>query len=94
MSKLRDAYHADLVFAFVVRLGIWGGLVAILATMLAACSVTAPQDLLANRPAVVKSPLGDDQEAETRNRQPQGGCDEKSGYTPTLPLERFSKVVS
>lgn len=91
--KSRDAYMADFVFACVVRFGLYGGLMAILAIMLANCTFSGPQDLLSNRPAV-KSPLGDDQEYGTRNRQPQGGCDEKSGTAPKQPLERLPSAAS
>lgn len=91
--KTRDAYMADFVVACVVRLWLYGGLLAILAIMLSACTVGGPQDLLSNRPAV-KSPLGDDQGYGTRNRQPQGGCDEKSGTTPNKPLERLPSAAT
>lgn len=93
MMKTRDAYMADIVVACVARIGLYGGLLAILAIMLSACTVSGPQDLLSGRP-VVKSPLGDEQQNGTRNRQPQGGCDEKSGSTPTESLERFPKALS
>lgn len=93
MMKTRDAYMADFVLACVLRFGIYGGLLAILAIMLAACTVSDPRDLLSNRPAV-KSPLGDDQGYGTRNRQPQGGCDEKSGTTPNEPVGRFPQAPS
>lgn len=91
--KSRDAYMADFVLACVFRFGLYGGLLAICAIMLTNCTYSGPQDLLSGRPAV-KSPLGDEQEYGTRNRQPHGGCDEKSGTTPIQPLERLPSAAS
>lgn len=89
----RDAYMADLVLSGVLRLGMYGGILAILAIVLSGCSKDGPQDLLSGRPAVRES-LTHGDAAETRNRQPHGGCDEKSGTTPTWPMERLPQAIS
>lgn len=89
----RDAYMADLVLSGVLRLGLYGGILAILAIVLSGCSNSGPQDLLSGRPAVPRS-LTEGDAAETRNRQPHGGCDEKSGTTPTWPMERLPQAIS
>lgn len=89
----RDAYMADLVLSGVLRLGLYGGILAILAIVLSGCSISEPLDLLSGRPKVPQSLTGGDA-AGTRNQQPHGGCDEKSGTTPTESLGRFPKTVS
>lgn len=91
--KPRDDYLLELLVACVVRYGLYCGSICLLAFALVGCTVGGPQDLLSGRP-VVNSPLGDDRADRTRNQQPQGGCDEKSGTTPTEPLGRFPKAMS
>ena len=83
---------ADHVFGVVLRIGLYGSILA-LALVLANCSVGNPTDLLSSRPAV-PGPLGQGDATGTRNRLPHGGCDEKSGYTPTESLERLPTTQS
>lgn len=89
----RDAYMADIMVGVVVRIGMYCGILAILAIVLSGCSISEPLDLLSGRPKVPQSLTGGDA-AGTRNQQPHGGCDEKSGTTPTESLGRFPKTVS
>lgn len=83
--KNQDGYWNDLVLAFVLRGWLLGGIMAISAIVLAGCTVSNPMDLFRSSPAVSGS-LNRGEGAQTRNRLPQGGCDEKSDSSPLKPL--------
>lgn len=80
-----DTYRMELLVAFLVRVGLYGGIVAILAMILTNCSPFSTSDVL-------KSPLPPlaimpGEESRTRNPiPPSGGCDEKSDSSLRRPL--------
>lgn len=80
-----DAYRSDLRIAFLCRAVIALGMLSILASMLGACS--ADQDRSRALDLAVKGSYTPGEGNLTRNQPPQGGIDEKSGSTPTKPME-------
>jgi len=80
-----DGYYADLRIAFLCRAVISLGMLSILASMLGGCS--ADKDRSRAIDLGVKGSYTPGEMSSTRNQPPQGGIDEKSGSTPTKPLE-------
>lgn len=89
----RDGYYQDLLLANLLRIWVTLGFMAIFAIFLSGCSGnkagTASSEVGAARDLLDR---GDT--SETRNRPPQGGCDEKSGSAPKWPSERLSEAIS
>nr|QDH88742.1 MAG: hypothetical protein H1Rhizo26FD795_000003 [Leviviridae sp.] len=86
----RDGYYKDLSLTLSVRLGICAGLICIATYILSGCSQVQDRDPFPRRgPGVVERgelpPVGE--ATQTRNRLPQGGCDEKSDSSLREPLE-------
>jgi len=82
------------VLRWAVRVGLLSGPLAILAMMLAGCSpFPSMPNPLANGLGV-RPPLEVGGEAQTRNRLPQGGCDEKSDIAPTWSVDGFPQALS
>lgn len=82
-----DSYKADLVFAFVFRVGLYVWILAVLA-LIAACSPFGnPREIIP--PGVISAPQAIspvDGVNGTRSDTPQdGGCHEKSDRTPGRP---------
>lgn len=88
--KSWDGHEDGTVFDFLLRAGCVAICVAILTMLVAACSDRG-KDLLSSKSAV-EGPYDLGSVSGTRNHTPHGGCDEKSGYTPTKPLERLSET--
>jgi hypothetical protein len=78
-------YYADLTVAWVVRLGLYLGTMAILAIVLSGCNRADPQNILPSMSSERLSLTGGDGD-QTRNQQPQRGCDEKSDSSLKRPL--------
>jgi len=74
-----DTYIADLVLAWVFRVGMYGGVLAIMA-MTTACSPTLPDplNLLPKRSAAPGVTQGEDSQTRNYNTPYDGGCNEKS----------------
>lgn len=85
MSSL-DAYYTDLVVAFVVRLGLFLGILATIAIVLSGCARDNPQDILPSMSADSQPITADGETDLTRNQQPHRGCDEKSDSSLRKPL--------
>jgi hypothetical protein len=83
--KLSDAYYADLVLAFHVRLWLYGGILAVLAIILSGCTGDRPQNILPSMSAD-SQPLAEGEGDQTRNQIPHRGCDEKSDSALKKPL--------
>lgn len=84
--SIRDGYYSDLLVAFVLRSGLFLGIVAILAMVLSGCSRSGPQDILPSMPAVNPQIAEGGEDSQTRNQIPQRGCDEKSDSSLKRPL--------
>jgi len=84
----------DFVLRWAVRYGLLFGFMAILAMTLGACSPfpSVPNPLASG--LGVRPPLEVGPENQTRNRLPQGGCDEKSDVTPTWSVDGFPQTLS
>lgn len=83
-----DTYRMELLVAFLVRVGLYGGIVAVLAIMFAACSPISPGSIFPSTekilPPLALAPVD---ESGTRNGIPQdGGCHEKSDSSLRRPL--------
>nr|QDH90332.1 MAG: hypothetical protein H2RhizoL4914350_000002 [Leviviridae sp.] len=89
MSR-HSAYHSDIVLAFLIRLWLILGILAISAIVLAGCSGSRTQDDVFPRKKEDTSSgtqqLAEGEGNQTRNHQPQRGCDEKSDSALTRPL--------
>lgn len=80
-----DTYRMELLVAFLVRVGLYGGIVAVLAMILANCSPPSAGDMLKGISPPLAITPGD--ESRTRNPiPPSGGCDEKSDSSLRRPL--------
>lgn len=80
-----DTYRMELLVAFLVRVGLYGGVVAILAMILANCSPPTAGDMLKGISPPLAITPGDG--SRTRNDTPQdGGCHEKSDSSLRRPL--------
>lgn len=80
-----DTYRMELLVAFLVRVGLYGGIVAILAMILANCSPPSAGDMLKGISPPLAIMPGD--ESKTRNDKPHdGGCHEKSDSSLRRPL--------
>jgi hypothetical protein len=81
------AYYAGLLVAWLVRLGLYAGIVVIFATALAGCNPLRPTDILPSMPAKPPLVIGEERETSARNDSPQsGGCHEKSDLSLRKPL--------
>lgn len=81
-----DAYTSDLLVAWLFRLGLLCGLLAIMALTFAACSVPTPTDILQKMSANARITGGEG--TQTRNDEPpSGGCHEKSDSSLRKPLQ-------
>jgi hypothetical protein len=78
-------YYADLSVAWVVRLGLYLGIMAIFAIILSGCNRGAPQDILPSMSSE-RQQLADGDGDQTRNHEPHRGCDEKSDSSLKKPL--------
>lgn len=83
--NVRDGYHTDLFIAFSVRAAIAVSFIAILAMALSGCSADNERSRAID--LAVKGQYVPGDVAKTRNQPPQGGIDEKSGPTPTKPVD-------
>jgi hypothetical protein len=90
--KLSDGYYADLVLATLFRVGFTLGILCIIAVVSSGCSRTTPTEPVSLDAGAVRRQLDDGEAAQTRNRLPQGGCDEKSDSSLTGPLRRLEEV--
>jgi hypothetical protein len=82
-----DTYRMELLVAFLVRVGLYGGIVAILATLIAGCSPTSPKDVIPSGMSLPPLAIMPEVESRTRNDIPQdGGCHEKSDSSSRRPL--------
>lgn len=80
-----DSYRSGLVLAWMLRIGLYVGVLAILAITFTGCSVPKPSDILPKISADTAISSGEGN--RTRNDEPQsGGCHEKSDYSPRKPL--------
>lgn len=84
--SIRDGYYTDLWIAFVLRSGLFCGILAILAIVLSGCSRSGPQDILPSMSAVTDPIVGQGEDSQTRNQLPHRGCDEKSDSSLKKPL--------
>lgn len=80
-----DGYYADIRIAFLCRAVIALSIFSILAIVLGGCS--ADKDRSRAIDLGVKGSYTPGEMSSTRNQPPQGGIDEKSGPTPTKPME-------
>ena len=80
-----EIYYADLTVSWVVRIGLYLGILAILATILSGCNRGAPQDILPSMSSE-RQQLADGDGDQTRNQIPNKGCDEKSDSSLRKPL--------
>jgi hypothetical protein len=83
--KLHELYYMDLTVAWVVRIGLYLSVLAILAMVVFGCSRSAPQDILPSMSSE-RQQLADGDGDQTRNQIPQRGCDEKSDSSLKKPL--------
>lgn len=82
-----DTYRMELLAAFLVRVGLYGGIVAILAMIFTGCSPTSPKDVIPSGMSLPPLAIMPDVESRTRNDIPQdGGCHEKSDSSLRRPL--------
>lgn len=80
-----DSYYTGLVVAWLLRCGLYGGLLAIMAISFAGCSVPKPTDILPRMSA--STDISQREGTQTRNDEPQsGGCHEKSDSSLRKPL--------
>jgi len=78
-------YYADLTVSWVVRFGLYLGILAIIAIILSGCNRNAPQDILPSMSSE-RQQLADGDGDQTRNQIPHRGCDEKSDSSLKKPL--------
>lgn len=86
----RDGYFTDLFLTISVRLGLLAGIICITAVILSGCTREPDRDPFPRKSlgngAVERLPLEGGEATQTRNRFPQGGCDEKSDSSLKEPL--------
>jgi hypothetical protein len=85
--KPNDSYYADLLLAWLLRLGLLGGILAIVAGI-TACSIPLDATNILPKMSASRPPLGVGEDSQTRNYDtPQsGGCNEKSDSSLKRPL--------
>lgn len=83
--NVRDGYYTDLYVAFGIRAAIAISFMSILLMLLSGCSADSERSRAID--LAVKGQYVPGDVAKTRNQQPQGGIDEKSGQTPTEPTK-------
>jgi hypothetical protein len=86
--KPTDGYYSDLLLASLLRLGLFLGILSIIAVVSSGCSRDENRDVSPFGKLAARDPLDLGEAAQTRNRLPQGGCDEKSDSSLTGPTGR------
>lgn len=80
-----DSYYRGAVVAWLLRIGLYGGIMAISAIVLSGCSVPKPLNILPSMSA--DADISRREGHQTRNDEPHsGGCHEKSDSSLRKPL--------
>jgi hypothetical protein len=83
-----DGYRQDLFLAFLFRVGLFCGMLAVIAIILLGCSRSGPEDVLPSTSAARPLFLGPGEASQTRSQLPYNKeCDEKSDSSLRKPLE-------
>lgn len=80
-----DSYYRGTMVAWILRIGLYAGVLAIMAITFVGCSVPKASDILPSMSA--SSDISRREGTQTRNDEPQsGGCHEKSDSSLRKPL--------
>lgn len=89
MKSISDGYYQDLLLATLLRIWFTLGIVSIIAILSSGCTRGTEVESSLSREDAAHGLFNRGETDQTRNRFPQGGCDEKSDRSLTGPDRRL-----